>query len=85
MLADGDEAPAFAAPAALPDGDIETVTLEDALASGPAVLAFFPGAFTSVCSGEMTRASGSPPFQGWMRATARPPNPSPTTARVPND
>jgi hypothetical protein len=27
MLADGDEAPAFAAPAALPDGDIETVTI----------------------------------------------------------
>ena len=54
MLTDGDEAPAFAAPAALPDNDIETVTLEDALASGSAVLAFFPGAFTSVCSGEMT-------------------------------
>ena len=85
MLADGDEASAFAAPAALPDGDIETVTLEDALASGPAVLAFLPGAFTSVCSDEMTRASGSPPLQGWVRATARPLDPPPTTARVPDD
>ena len=54
MLADGDEAPGFAAPAALPNGDIETVTLSEATADGPAVLAFFPGAFTSVCSAEMT-------------------------------
>jgi len=37
-----------------PDGDITEFTLSEALGDGPVVLAFFPGAFTSVCTGEMT-------------------------------
>jgi peroxiredoxin len=52
MVSDGDDAPAFTAP--LATGDIESFSLADALDSGaPVVLAFFPGAFTSVCSHEM--------------------------------
>ena len=42
MVAEGDDAPAFEAPAAKPNGDIEAVTLPEATADGPAVLAFFP-------------------------------------------
>ena len=53
MVAEGDDAPAFEAPAAKPNGDIEAVTLREATADGPAVLAFFPGAFTSTCTSEM--------------------------------
>ena len=53
MVAEGDDAPEFEAPAAKPSGDIEAVTLSEATADGPAVLAFFPGAFTSTCTGEM--------------------------------
>ena len=53
MVAEGDDAPAFEAPAAKPNGDIEAVTLPEATADGPAVLAFFPGAFTSTCTSEM--------------------------------
>ena len=49
----GDTAPAFTAPLATGD-DIETFDLETALEDGPVVLAFFPGAFTSVCSHELT-------------------------------
>mgnify|MGYP005849859221 FL=1 len=37
-----------------PDGEIAEFTLSDAIEDGPVVLAFFPGAFTSVCTGEMT-------------------------------
>lgn len=51
MLTEGDEAPAFTAP--LADGDTDTVTLSDRLDDAPLVLAFFPGAFTSVCTHEM--------------------------------
>ncbi len=52
MLSDGDQAPAFTAP--LANGDIESFSLSTALDSDPpVVLAFFPGAFTSVCSHEM--------------------------------
>jgi peroxiredoxin len=51
MVAVGDHAPEFTAPAAT--GDVESITLSDALADGPVVLAFFPGAFTSVCTTEM--------------------------------
>jgi peroxiredoxin len=52
MVSKGDEAPAFTAP--LANGDIESVSLPDALeADAPVVLAFFPGAFTRVCSHEM--------------------------------
>jgi peroxiredoxin len=53
MVREGDEAPDFTAPTAYPDGDIEEVSLSDCTEDGPAVLAFFPGAFTSVCTGEM--------------------------------
>ena len=53
MPRDGDAAPDFTAPMRTPDGDITEFTLSEALDDGPVVLAFFPGAFTSVCTGEM--------------------------------
>jgi peroxiredoxin len=52
MVSEGDSAPDFTAP--LADGDIGEFTLSDRLDEAPLVLAFFPGAFTSVCSHEMT-------------------------------
>ncbi len=51
MVETGDDAPDFTAPVAT--GDVEPVTLMDELDSAPIVLAFFPGAFTSVCTNEM--------------------------------
>jgi len=52
MLLEGDDAPDFTAP--LVNGDTETLTLSERLDDdAPVVLAFFPGAFTSVCSHEM--------------------------------
>ena len=51
MVAEGDQAPDFTAP--LANGDIEEFTLSERVGDGPLVLAFFPGAFTSVCSHEM--------------------------------
>ena len=51
MVSVGDVAPDFTAPIA--NGDIDEITLSEALDDGPVVLAFFPGAFTSVCSHEM--------------------------------
>jgi len=51
MVSVGDEAPDFTAP--LANGDVAEVTLSEAVAEGPVLLAFFPGAFTSVCSHEM--------------------------------
>ncbi|MDS0281659.1 redoxin domain-containing protein [Haloarcula onubensis] len=51
MVSVGDEAPDFTAP--LANGDVAEITLSDAVADGPVVLAFFPGAFTSVCSTEL--------------------------------
>ena len=51
MVREGEDAPDFTAP--LANGDIEEFTLSDRLGDGPIVLAFFPGAFTSVCTGEM--------------------------------
>ncbi|WP_277540957.1 redoxin domain-containing protein [Haloarcula laminariae] len=51
MIAVGDTAPEFTAP--LANGDVAEVSLSEAVADGPVVLAFFPGAFTSVCSHEM--------------------------------
>jgi peroxiredoxin len=51
MISVGDEAPDVTAP--LANGDIEEFSLSAAVADGPVVLAFFPGAFTSVCSHEM--------------------------------
>ena len=52
MVDVGDSAPDFTAPLATGD-DIQAFSLSSALADGPVVLAFFPGAFTSVCTGEM--------------------------------
>jgi len=53
MVADGDTAPAFTAPVA--NGEVETFTLTETLSEeAPIVLAFFPGAFTRVCSHEMS-------------------------------
>jgi len=51
MVSVGDDAPDFTAP--LANGDVGEITLSDAVSDGPVVLAFFPGAFTSVCSHEM--------------------------------
>ena len=45
----GSKAPDFT----LPDQDRQQVTLSDALAKGPVVLAFFPAAFSGVCQKEM--------------------------------
>ena len=53
MVSKGDSAPDITAPMRTPDGDIAEFTLSSALEDGPVVLAFFPGAFTSVCTGEM--------------------------------
>ena len=52
MVEVGDDAPRFTAP--LANGDVDEVTLAEELGDGPVVLAFFPGAFTSVCSHEMS-------------------------------
>jgi peroxiredoxin len=48
-VAVGAKAPDFT----LPNQDREPVTLSAALAKGPVVLAFFPAAFSSVCTTEM--------------------------------
>lgn len=53
MVDVGDDAPDFTAPVAVGDGDIEQFTLSERLDEAPIVLAFFPGAFTSVCTQEM--------------------------------
>ena len=45
----GTKAPDFT----LPNQDREQVTLSEELKKGPVVLAFFPGAFSSVCQNEM--------------------------------
>ena len=45
----GAKAPDFV----LPNQDRETVRLSDAVKTGPVVLAFLPGAFSSVCTTEM--------------------------------
>ena len=52
MVETGDTAPDFTAP--LANGDVDSFTLSEHLDEAPLVLAFFPGAFTSVCSHEMT-------------------------------
>ncbi len=50
MAADvGAKAPDFT----LPDQDRQQVTLSETLAKGPVVLAFFPAAFSGVCTKEM--------------------------------
>ncbi|MFC6906286.1 redoxin domain-containing protein [Halalkalicoccus tibetensis] len=56
MVDVGDAAPDFTAP--LANGDVEPFTLSENLGDGPVVLAFFPGAFTSVCTSEMNTLQG---------------------------
>jgi peroxiredoxin len=51
MVTEGDSAPNFTAP--LANGDVDSVTLSEHLDDAPLVLAFFPGAFTGVCTHEM--------------------------------
>ena len=51
MVEAGDDAPEFTAP--LANGDIEEFSFPEEVEDGPAVLAFFPGAFTSVCTEEL--------------------------------
>ena len=48
-LSAGDRAPDFT----LYDSEADAFSLEDARQSGPVVLLFFPGAFTSVCTTEL--------------------------------
>jgi peroxiredoxin len=57
MVEQGDDAPEFTAPVRTPNGDITEFSLSEAIEDGPIVLAFFPGAFTSVCTSEMTTFS----------------------------
>ncbi|WP_267643108.1 redoxin domain-containing protein [Haloarchaeobius amylolyticus] len=51
MVDVGDDAPDFTAP--LANGDVDSFTLSEHLDEAPLVLAFFPGAFTGVCTTEM--------------------------------
>lgn len=51
MVREGDTAPDFTAP--LATGEVGEFTLSEELSKGPAILAFFPGAFTRVCSHEL--------------------------------
>ncbi|MFC7081019.1 redoxin domain-containing protein [Halorussus caseinilyticus] len=51
MVEVGDDAPDFTAP--LANGDVEPFTLSENLDDSPVVLAFFPAAFTGVCTTEM--------------------------------
>ena len=51
MVSEGDSAPDFTVPMA--DGDVGSFTLSEYVGDGPIVLAFFPGAFTSVCEEEL--------------------------------
>jgi len=51
MVTEGDPAPTFTAP--LANGEMSQFDLEARLGEAPLVLAFFPGAFSGVCTGEM--------------------------------
>lgn len=51
MVSTGDDAPRFTAP--LANGEIGTFSLAERLDEAPIVLAFFPGAFTGVCTHEL--------------------------------
>jgi peroxiredoxin len=51
MVEVGDEAPRFTAP--LANGDVEEFNFLEDAGEAPTVLAFFPGAFTSVCTEEL--------------------------------
>jgi len=52
MVQEGDKAPDFTVPLATED-DVDEFTLSDEVGDGPIVLAFIPGAFTSICTNEM--------------------------------
>ncbi len=52
MVQQGETAPDFTVPLATAD-DVDEFTLSEEAGDGPLVLAFFPGAFTSVCTDEM--------------------------------
>ncbi|MBX0323031.1 redoxin domain-containing protein [Halomicroarcula sp. F13] len=67
MITVGEVAPEFTAP--LADGGIGELSLSDAVADGPVVLAFFPGAFTSVCSDELEAFDERQPELGAADAT----------------
>jgi peroxiredoxin len=60
----GAKAPDFA----LPDQNRETVRLSDEVKKGPVVLAFMPGAFSSVCTTEMCTFRDSAPDLGGVGA-----------------
>ena len=60
----GAKAPDFT----LPNQDRENVTLSEQLKSGPVVLAFFPAAFSSVCTTEMCTFRDSSPDLGKINA-----------------
>lgn len=64
MPTESDPAPRFSAPMATPEAangssgeftaeDVTTFDLEEALADGPVVLAFFPGVFSRTCTQEL--------------------------------
>ena len=69
MFEESDTAPAFAAPMATPEnagdrgvytsGHVEPFDLEEALADGPVVLAFFPGVYSRTCTEELCQ------FRDW--------------------
>ena len=67
----GAKAPDFT----LPNEDREPVTLSEELKKGPVVLAFFPAAFSSVCTTEMCKFRDSAGELGkvtLVRATSMP-------------
>jgi len=51
MVDVNDDAPDFTAP--LANGDVDSFTLSEHVGDEPLVLAFYPGAFTGVCTDEM--------------------------------
>ena len=53
MVQVGEAAPDFTVPMAGGDAYNDLVTLSEALAAGPVVLAFVPAAFTSACTDEL--------------------------------
>src|SRR5678815_564094 len=64
-VAVGAKAPDFT----LPNQDREPVTLSEQLKKGPVVLAFFPAAFSSVCTTEMCTFNNSSSELGKLDAT----------------
>jgi peroxiredoxin len=56
MVQTGDEAPNFTAP--LANGEYGSFDLTKAVNDGPVLLAFFPAAFSQVCTAEMSKFQG---------------------------